>query len=918
MIDDLKTARDYLNPPRDAFWEWRDDAGEVATWIDGRTIVFRAELVQVLEHLAPNGLPALAPLLMLLSATRDSGEELNERGILASCLKRSYKAWKHVDTLNNVMEGLRAVSQLDPALRSTTMAKAVLAEVVFEGLGEIASAKEANAIVGHMVGRLGQGMGEVLDAPPGAVVPRYEPSALLHDLRCLQMGLKRVDAETLRLRRTTGLDQAPGAADLELPPAARIRKLLANLKEDSELQGLAQLAMNLMAAVTLPRAIAEEDELQVGGVSDIANRGPLDRLLLSELAHDDLTLAVRVAVNEAMYLRRESPPRTPPQQRALLLECGIRSWGIPRIFSTAVALALSCTTEANTEIVAFRAKRDGVARVDLTTREGVVDHLAALEPDLHPGRSLDAFAFAMSESKCLAEPVLVTTDDVMTDRDFQRMLVEQDALPMHIATVNRGGEFRLFEQTLRGRKLLRHATLDLDGLLRTKNREATVSINRDWADKLPAIFRAEPFPLLLSHNVNPNRTWRIDPFGALSITSDRRLMLWTHSNEGGRQLSDQMPQGALLWRSMATAEGEVLAVVGQLRSGDPHIVEVDVEERTCLISKLEVSDRSIQCICGHNGALFAIGKRSIDVLSASSGSLLHELKMPPALTWLRDRFFYDHRRREFYGLSFDGRTGRLELIPISSVLRGQDRQMVTFFDRQGVDGPIGITQAGNLYSSATESLRTLPTINPRPSVEAIAADGSKIVVKKPPLSRTHGDQYDVVDVDKLTTSTAYCEPHLLAESFGGIVCPRGHRNRFICVYADSSGALRLVSRKQHHLTIHFDSQSNCIRLQAAQFEHGAEKQTFSPVPGLVVGYNVSVATWGDGSRAYLDSRGLLHLQSSDRSVPEASIVLADGELSGWCSDGRFWGFRYLIGDQTSAPKEEIYNSAIRAFVEQLR
>ena len=40
--------------------------------------------------------------------------------------------------------------------------------------------------------------------------------------------------------------------------------------------------------------------------SDISNRGPLDRLLLSESAHDDLTLAVRIALNEALYLRRES------------------------------------------------------------------------------------------------------------------------------------------------------------------------------------------------------------------------------------------------------------------------------------------------------------------------------------------------------------------------------------------------------------------------------------------------------------------------------------------------------------------------------------------------------------------------------------------------------------------------------------
>jgi len=42
-----------------------------------------------------------------------------------------------------------------------------------------------------------------------------------------------------------------------------------------------------MAAVRLPRRLAQREELAVGGISDITNRGPLDRLLLSELAHDD-------------------------------------------------------------------------------------------------------------------------------------------------------------------------------------------------------------------------------------------------------------------------------------------------------------------------------------------------------------------------------------------------------------------------------------------------------------------------------------------------------------------------------------------------------------------------------------------------------------------------------------------------------
>ena len=62
-----------------------------------------------------------------------------------------------------------------------------------------------------------------------------------------------------------------------------------------------------MAVTQLPRAVIDPDELPLGGVSDITNRGDWDKLLLSELAHDDLTLTARLANNVARrsWLDRE-------------------------------------------------------------------------------------------------------------------------------------------------------------------------------------------------------------------------------------------------------------------------------------------------------------------------------------------------------------------------------------------------------------------------------------------------------------------------------------------------------------------------------------------------------------------------------------------------------------------------------------
>ena len=218
------------------------------------------------------------------------------------------------------------------------------------------------------------------------------------DMRTLRYGLTRVSNSVLRIRRDTGLDDVVIPTAELVPqehPSTLVRRLLDQLQSDAELSGIARAARQLMSVVTLPRPIEQPDELPLGGVSDITNRGPLDRLLLSELANDDLTLAVRVAVGEAMYLRRETPPCQMTRQRVMVLDSGIRMWGIPRAISTALGLALVAGTDDSIDLATFASQQIRLESVDLTSRAGVVDHLKRLEPDLHVGRSL-----GMLRKKC--------------------------------------------------------------------------------------------------------------------------------------------------------------------------------------------------------------------------------------------------------------------------------------------------------------------------------------------------------------------------------------------------------------------------------------------------------------------------------------------------------------------------------------
>src|SRR6185369_4127476 len=92
------------------------------------------------------------------------------------------------------------------------------------------------------------------------------------------------------------------------------------------------------------------------------------------------------------------PSREPPSGLVLLLDSGVRLWGLPRVFAAAVALAFAAKESHRHGISAWRACGTDVGRVDLFSRAGLTKHLAALETSIHPGAALKAFSRALDGS----------------------------------------------------------------------------------------------------------------------------------------------------------------------------------------------------------------------------------------------------------------------------------------------------------------------------------------------------------------------------------------------------------------------------------------------------------------------------------------------------------------------------------------
>jgi hypothetical protein len=895
--------REYLIPAPDTFWEWRE-SGEVVTWKNGRTIAFREELRAVLSWLAPNGLPRLNSVVLLLAATHDAWD--------ANCdeARALIKPFQMPNLLkaSEVLKGLSKVRVLETDLRTPVRSKAVLAEMVLEKCRKSVEPEVAVSVVEAM----NRGLGELITPRDTDAESRgYGPILLFHDMVDMLPGLQQLDAEKLRLRLATGLESLPEPAPVEMSPSEMARAVLETLRDDVEFAGLARVAKQLLSVASLPRRLDVEESHHTGGFSDISNRGSIDRLLLSELANDDLTLAVRVAMNEALYLRREVPPSKPHNHRAVLIDAGLRSWGVPRVFATAVALALMAGTAKGGSYSCFRAKREAVERADLATRAGLVEHLSALETELHPAGAIPAYLQQIEGDGPGLEPILVMSEDSLGDDAMQQSLRRIDLPQLFLATVNRNGVFRLSERGRYGIKVLREARIDLEDLFR----ERPAIINTRTAYDLPAVFGRDPFPLLLGENVARDRAFYIRNWGVLSATGDGRLLRWWRAGQGAVQISDCVV-GKILWTSPAAVDNHVSVVVGG--SGNASLMRISADN--VVIDSVTLRPDAVgEKYCSHGGVLFFMQRQSVIVLSMQTGEVCQTLRLPAGVTWMWDRFFHAAYPARWYALSHDGHSARLELVECAGKKRALP-PLISMFDQVGVDGPVGVTTQGDLFSTATGNLRhTRQGMSGALSVPWVSQDGHRLCLKSWP-ARPNANRSVVINTENLAVTSANAP--LWDDRAQSYVRPFNLRHRFKAIGVDDSGKLALESRKGQILAFDVVNGLPVFVARAARSKLRASR-SFEMMRGTQRRYHLSAATWDDGSRAVLDSRGLLHLASSDRSVPETTLVLAEGELTGWHSHGHSWGRQYFIGEKKRRGEDSasmqylIFSSTVTRFVEKL-
>ncbi|NHA06340.1 hypothetical protein G7092_21200 [Mucilaginibacter sp. HC2] len=784
---EIQTIR-YFQGVNGYFWKWAEE-GNVLEFANGRTICYREDLVFILDSLEISGKIGIGTVLLLLCACKDNYDTLFE---LTGHLHKlaylpGYKPVEHAiakELTERTQDLMKLINDLPFEYRSG-IKRVALCQAVLENSKQQPGKPLKNLLKTFRNGSLDELIfNRTID---------FGFTILQTDLIPLALALGQFkDTAALEMKLRTGIAKIPIKADIPLP-APVPDELMAVLAADLKTAGLARLAHQISAALNIPMHLSGSSEQSIGGVSDISNRGHFDKLLLSELAQDDLLLTARLANNEALFLQREEMPDQANQEWHILLDTTLKMWGMPRVFGLAAALAFSEGRKRD-PLDAWALGGKGSFPMELHTKEGILTTLEQLDPSLNCGAQLKKLVSDIATAR--AKYVLITGPHYREDPVFMEAFTHVKEQLDYLVEVSRDGHITLYETRGKRYKLAASALIDLEETLFNRKRPG---MRKNNLSGLPVMLSETDFPLLFPASkikLNHNNTFKLNTGQMAIITQDRRVLCWAEKEYGARELVDQLDVGDCYWGQV---KAYLFILIRNLPGAYLRIYQVDMENHNLMIH--ELNNIKAEEVKFDNG-LFHIARVS-DVVSVDP---LTGQTMPTAMDW---KLFK-----------------ALPILPHFHVLN-QIKKLIN-------NGYSVINSAKNIYVNTS--------------------------------GRLYIDQREI-----------RLDQH----------------GRTISLKDNSLNSLEVIKPvKQENIEV-----AHLPYIKFTKF------------------------SWADGSEAVLDSRGLVHLKSSDTRIPESSIILVIEKTTAcWSADGKIAGSSYFTGNRQKNVMlaADFYDAYIEPFIRKLK
>ncbi len=531
----------YFKGHRDYFWRWAE-GGTVIEFANKRTICYREDLSNILIALPRATALPLGTILLVLCACKDDWEQVF--GIENILNKSGYNNGKnpkpHYKLIEETYAFLKLINQL-PQKHRTELNRSALLQSIFE----------ASANKGYHMGILPiltEFNTGLLDERIFGNIKPFTEKNLLEDLAPLAAASSIFqDPLQLELKLRTGLKEIPKPIVIAEVEQKNIG-LLEELLQYEQTQHLSALAKKIMAALNIPMHLNGNSDQSLGGISDIANKGTYDKLLLSELAQDDLLLTARLANNEALFLKRESSPKQQQQELGIILDTTLKMWGNTRIFAIATSLAFREAKQKHQNLKMMTLSGRHIDIQELQTKDDAINLLEKMDAALHCGVQL-ATALKTHTSKH-GKYIFITSDHFLKDREAMAHFAKVRDKLSYLVTISSAGQIQMMQLDKNRSKLIREAHIDMQEVLTIPKKRKKNILQPD----IPAILSEAEFPLYYPTSkvrLTSKNSICLANMTALAITKDRRVLYWQKKEYGAIELVNNIPNGTVCFGEIA-------------------------------------------------------------------------------------------------------------------------------------------------------------------------------------------------------------------------------------------------------------------------------------------------------------------------------------------------------------------------------
>ncbi|ANE49440.1 hypothetical protein [Flavisolibacter tropicus] len=538
----------YFQSYNEYFWQWEDD-GDVIAIPFSSTIAYKAFVLEALELMSPQGLPPFGSLLLTIIATNPQGESaLNDvYALLDKKLDRMVNQQfgdsnQEKAILVDAFAFLKLLVHL-PAKYKEGRNRLLLLQSLFAGCHNQLAASKAK----HILEYYKSGKTNIVNTPSKAL----HSGAFTHDFRVVSLLHKRFPDNKIiieRLAALPGIETAIAIEEAE-PGEDALKDFIEELTTHSKTFPVGSLIKRLWSGLNIPFHHYHPSQQPIGGVSDLTNKGTFDRLLISEYANDDIVFLSRLANNEALYINREVPPQQDDQERIILMDVSIKSWGTPRTIAFAILLAIARHPKSNFICKAF-AVGNTYRPIPFETIDDIITSLEELDPCLHPAEGLTTFFKEYGALKN-AEVFLVASEDSFRHPQVHKAISDHYALFNYWIQVGQEGSIDLFRRHQNIRKHVQHLQLPLDELWK---REPAQQSNRESSDSI------SEYPILFPSPHNPKKVVAAPDGHFIMLTSEKHILRSFHKTLGHEKGWEMM------YENVAYNNGEV--AVGITTKGD--------------------------------------------------------------------------------------------------------------------------------------------------------------------------------------------------------------------------------------------------------------------------------------------------------------------------------------------------------------